>query len=59
MLFIREMGDLLLRDQGLIQLYDILVHQVRHDLPDGLLVHIVDHDLVQLLARSLPERSPL
>jgi hypothetical protein len=53
------MGDLLLCDQGLIQLYDILVHQVRHDLPDGLLVHIVDHDLVQLLARPLPERSPL
>ena len=59
MLFIREMGDLLLCDQGLIQLYDILVHQVLYDLPDGLLVHIVDHDLVQLLARPLPERGPL
>jgi hypothetical protein len=53
------MGDLLLSDQRLIQLNDILVHQVRHDLSDGLLVDIVDHDLVLLLARPLPERGAL
>lgn len=53
------MGDLLLRNQRLIQLNDILVHQVRYDLSDGLLVNIVDHDLVLLLARPLPERGAL
>jgi hypothetical protein len=53
------MGDLLLRDQRLIQLDDILVHQVRDYLSDGLLVDIMDHDLVLLLARPLPERGAL
>ena len=59
MLLIREMGDLLLRDQGKIDIYGILDNQVQHDLIDGGLVHIVDHDLVQLLARPLPERGAL
>ena len=53
------MGDLLLRDQGKIDIYGILDNQVQHDLIDGGLVHIVDHDLVQLLARPLPERGAL
>ncbi len=48
-----------MRDQGLIEFDDILDHKVLHDLPDGRLVHIVDHDLIQLLPRPLPERGAL
>ena len=53
------MNDLLLPDKRLIEFNDILEHQVLHNLQDSWLVYIMDHDLIQLLTRSLSERVAL
>ena len=64
LLFIREMGeeDLLLSSEALTDLNESAIALHFNEIVDNQLdrgsVHIMDHYLIQLLARALPERGP-